>query len=339
MAMTTDPAPAPTPKFSVIIVNYNAADYLQQAVDSLAQQTVQDFELIVIDNASHDGSADMLDLSAMPRAQLVKNSRNLGFAEANNQAARLANGQWLALLNPDARAAPDWLEALNRAMHKYPDCRTFACAQFDLSDRNVLDGAGDAYLLFGFPWRGGFGRAARELPGPGFCFSACGASAVYDAALFRAAGGYDERFFCYCEDVDLGFRLQLLGEDCRFVPDAVIDHAGSAISGRASPFSTYHGTRNRFWTYVKNMPLGLLLLTLPGHVMLTVYLLARSSFTPRFAPMLAGLLDGLVGSVRMRTSPEWRVVRRRAVISHVVRSMAWNPWRMSRRGVHVRPSP
>ena len=330
------PKPAPAPKFSVIIVNYNGADYLQQAVDSLACQTVRDFELIIIDNASTDGSAQLLDLSALADARLVRNDTNLGYAAANNQAAQMANGRWLALLNPDARAAPDWLQALGRAMETYPECRTFACAQLDAANRNILDGAGDAYLLFGFPWRGGFGRAANELPGPGFCFSACGASAVYDAALFRQLGGYDERFFCYCEDVDLGFRLQMLGEDCRFVPDAIIEHAGSAISGRDSPFSTYHGTRNRIWTYAKNMPFGLLVLTLPGHVVLSFYLLARSSFTPRFIPMLKGTIDGVAGSIRLRMSSDWRVLPLRGVTSRVMQAMAWNPWHMNQRRAHVR---
>lgn len=338
MSNSTEAASASSPKFSIIIVNYNAADYLQDAVDSIAKQTFQDFELIVVDNASHDGSADVLDLTAVPKARLIRNSKNVGFAQANNQAAKLAEGKWLALLNPDARAAPDWLEALVRAMTKYPDCRTFACAQFDLRNRNVLDGAGDAYLLFGFPWRGGLGRAVGELPGPGFCFSACGASAVYDAALFRAVGGYDERFFCFCEDVDLGFRLQLMGEDCRFVPDAIIDHAGSGISGRGSAFSTYHGTRNRIWTYVKNMPLSLLLLTFPGHVALTLYIVARNCFTPRFLPMLRGLSDGLAGSIRIRMSPHWQAKRKPGVIRQIVRRMAWNPWRMSQRTIHVRPA-
>jgi len=326
------------PDFSVIIVNYNGSAFLQGAIDSLKAQTHRDFEVILIDNASTDGSVDTLDTGGLPAFTLMREAKNHGFARGNNLAAAQAKGAWLALLNPDARASPGWLAALTRAAAAHPETRTFASAQYLLDDPDTLDGAGDAYLVFGFPWRGGFGRAARELPGPGFCFSACGASAVYDRDLFLSVGGFDERFFCYCEDVDLGFRLQLLGEDCRFVPDAAIEHAGSAISGRGSAFSTYHGTRNRIWTYVKNMPPGLMILTLPGHIALTLYLLARNSFTPRFAPMLRGLYNGISGTFRLRTSSQWRVLPR-GRSRRIVRLMAWNPFRMSQRRVHVRVSP
>ncbi len=325
------------PDFSVIIVNFNGGAFLQGAIDSLKAQTCRNFEVILIDNASTDGSLGALDTGGLPAFTLMPEAENHGFARGNNLAAAQAKGKWIALLNPDARASPGWLAALARAIEAHPETRTFASAQYLLDDPGTLDGAGDAYLLFGFPWRGGFGRAARELPGPGFCFSACGASAVYDRDLFLSVGGFDERFFCYCEDVDLGFRLQLLGEDCRFVPDAVIEHAGSAISGRESAFSTYHGTRNRIWTYVKNMPPGLMFLTLPGHVFLTLYILARNSFTPRFLPMLRGLYDGVSGSFRLRTSPQWRVIPR-APSSDIAQLMAWNPVRMSQRRVHVRIS-
>ena len=326
------------PEFSVVIVNFNGGAFLQGAIDSLKAQTYRNFEVILIDNASTDGSLGTLDTDGLPAFTLMRETENHGFARGNNLAAAQARGVWLALLNPDARASPGWLAALKRAATAYPETRTFASAQFLLDDPDTLDGAGDAYLLFGFPWRGGFGRAARELPGPGFCFSACGASAVYDRDLFLSVGGFDERFFCYCEDVDLGFRLQLLGEDCRFVPDAAIEHAGSAIAGRASVFSTYHGTRNRIWTYAKNMPLGLMFLTLPGHIALTAYVLARNSFTPRFSPMIRGLFDGVAGAVRIRMSSQWRV-RARNAPGRLVQLMAWNPFRMSRRLVHVRLSP
>ncbi|MEQ9507137.1 MAG: glycosyltransferase family 2 protein [Hyphomonas sp.] len=322
------------PEFSVLIVNYNGGAYLQGAIDSLKAQTCRSFEVIVVDNASTDGSASALDTAGLPGFTLMAETENHGFARGNNLAAEKATGRWLALLNPDARAAPDWLAALKRAIDTHDSVRTFASAQLLMDDPGTLDGAGDAYLLFGFPWRGGFGRPSRELPGPGYCFSACGASAVYDAALYRSLGGFDERFYCYCEDVDLGFRLQLMGEDCYFVPDAVIEHAGSGTTGRDSEFTTYHGTRNRIWTYVKNMPPGLMALTLPGHVALTLYVLARNSFTPRFLPMMRGIWDGVRGAAQLRTSPDWRVKQRGAP----VRSMAWNPWRMSQRRAHVRPA-
>lgn len=297
------------PFISVVIVNFNAANYLQAAIDSLGAQTFRDFELILFDNASTDGSADSADLTGLPSFRLVRSAENLGFAAGNNRAAELARGKWLVLLNPDAVAAPDWLEQLMRAAKDHPGCASFASVQYRLGAPDILDGAGDNYLIFGMPWRGGSGRAASELPGDGWCFSACGASAMYSADVFRDLGGFDERFFCYCEDVDLGFRLQLAGYDCRFVSKAAIHHASGGISGQASEFTLFHGSRNRIWTYAKNMPSAAFWLTLPIHLTLTIYLLLRNSFTPRFSPMFRGVLAGLAGIPAARRESKWRRVK------------------------------
>lgn len=329
-----------TPDFSVLIVNYNGGAYLQGAIDSLKVQTHRSFEVIVIDNASADGSADRIDSTGLPAFTLIRGEENHGFARGNNLAAQDARGRWIALLNPDAEADPDWLAALNRAMERHPGVKAFASAQYALEEKDLMDGAGDAFLIFGFPWRGGFGRSAADMPkADGWCFSGCGAAAVYDADLWRALSGFDERFFCYCEDVDLGFRIQLAGHDCLFASEAVVHHAGSAIAGRASPFATYHGTRNRIWTYVKNMPLGLMVLTFPGHIALTLYVLARNSFTPRFMPMLRGLKDGVNGISRVTKASRWKQPDRQLSLWQLARRMAWNPWLMSQRRVHVRQSP
>lgn len=325
------------PLISVVIVNYNGGAFLQQAIDSMSRQTFRNFELILVDNASTDGSAQNIDLTTLPSARLIENHENRGFAAANNQAAELCSGKWLVLLNPDCVADPGWLAALLDAADNHPDCVNFASAQYQLSDPSRLDGAGDAYFVCGIPWRGGFGRPAGELPESGWCFSACGAGAMYDAETFRSLAGFDERFFCYCEDVDLGFRLQQLGHDCRFVSDAVIHHAGSGISGRTSPFSIYYGTRNRLWTYVKNMPAAAFWPTLPGHIFLSLYLLVRSSFTPRFKPMLNGYRDGLQLVREMRSSERWRVPHQSLPTRKLVGRMCWNPAKLSGRKADVRP--
>ena len=326
------------PDFSVLIVNYNGGAYLQGAIDSLKAQTHRSFEVMVIDNASVDDSIATLDTRGLPAFTLMAEAENHGFARGNNLAAEKASGRWIALLNPDAVADPDWLAALRRAADRHPDVKAFASAQYALEEPGLMDGAGDAYQLFGFPWRGGFGRPASEMPKvDGWCFSGCGAAAVYETGLWRSLSGFDERYFCYCEDVDLGFRIQLAGHDCLFVSEAIIYHAGSAIAGRASAFATYHGTRNRIWTYVKNMPTGLLVLTLPGHLALTLYVLARNCFTPRFVPILRGLMDGVIGIGKATRPSQWKVPNRAITLVTLAKRMAWNPWRMSSRSVHVRP--
>tara|TARA_R110000787_G_scaffold174056_2_gene286602 strand:+ start:364 stop:1401 length:1038 start_codon:yes stop_codon:yes gene_type:complete len=326
----------PSVSYSVVIVNYNGGDYLQKAVNSLAVQTNQDFEIIIIDNASSDESMNQLDTNALSKCRIVMNAENVGFAVANNMAAKLATGRWLVLLNPDAAAEPDWIEKLDCATEQYPGCRTFTSAQYDMHNVGVMDGAGDAYLVFGIPWRGGYGQSLADLPETGHCFSACGAGAVYDRQLFLNLGGFDERFFCYCEDVDLGFRLQLMGETCIFVRDAVIHHAGSAISGEGSPFSTYHGTRNRIWTYFKNMPLPLLILTLPAHIAISIYLLIRSMLNGRFKSTAQGVWHGIRYIPGIMIDQRWRTTDRRVSVWELARTMAWNPLRMGRRATHVR---
>ncbi|MEL6257822.1 MAG: glycosyltransferase family 2 protein, partial [Pseudomonadota bacterium] len=195
------------PFFSVLIVNYNGAGWIGRALESLKAQTFQDFEVILVDNASSDGSLAEARSASRSDWTLIASDENLGFAKGNNVAATHAKGRWLALLNPDAQAHPDWLEHVADGIRRHPGSTMFACTQFATEDPTLLDGAGDAFLGFGIPWRGGFRRSASELPSEGQCFSPCGASAIYKKSVFDDAEGFDTRFFCYCEDIDLGFRL------------------------------------------------------------------------------------------------------------------------------------
>src|SRR6185503_3346001 len=188
------------PEITVVVVNFNGSDYLRGAIASLARQTFRDFEVIVVDNASTDGSLERI-AEKPERLAILKQERNLGFAGGNNVGAKAGRGKWLALLNPDAEAAPDWLAELMRAVAAHPDHRMAASLQVMLHDPSKLDGAGDNYLAYGFAWRGGFGHPANAAPGEGECFGPCGAAAFYPRQLFLNAGGFDERYFCYHEDV------------------------------------------------------------------------------------------------------------------------------------------
>lgn len=338
--MTRQPNQVPElsgePEFSVLIVNYNGGGYVQDALDSLAHQTCRDFEVILIDNASTDGSIDQLDTKGLPAFTLLAETENHGYAGGMNRAAAKASGQWLVGLNPDAVADATWLDEIRAGLKRHPETFMFASAQYDRADPDTLDGAGDAYLVFGMPWRGGFGRPASELPGEGECFSPCGAGGVFDRKVFLEHGGFDERFFCFCEDVDLGFRLRLAGETCVFLPKAVIHHVGGGLSGRASDFSIYHGCRNRIWTYAKDMPGPIFWLTLPGHITLSLYLLARGVMTGRVRQTWRGMRDGVLGAAEMRRMGRENRQGRAVPLWQLARSMAWNPFRMSQRKVHVR---
>ncbi|MGB3625710.1 MAG: glycosyltransferase family 2 protein [Henriciella sp.] len=320
---------------AVIIVSYNSGGYLQSAINHLQHQHRQPDEILIIDNASTDGSIDRLNLSELPQARLICLPENTGFAKANNIAALETQCDWLALLNPDTEARAGWLEQLLAAHLRHADASIFTTAQLDAVNSSILDGAGDAYSVVGIPWRGGFGRPASEMPEEGECFSPCGASMMIRRDLFLEVGGFDETFFCYCEDVDLGFRLRLRDERCIFVPSAVVHHHGSAITGRYSDFTIRLGTRNRLRTYLQNMPPTALALTLPGHVLATLYLYLRAIGKPYAKAMRIGLFEALgdIGGIWKRRK---EIQATRTVSSwQIMQKMSWNPLQLSRRKTHV----
>lgn len=258
---------APAPLVSVIVVNWNGQAHLGRCLAALAAQTFPDFEAIVVDNGSSDGSADIVG-ARWPHYRLLRQDRNLGFAAANNIGARAARGAWLALLNNDAFPEPDWLAQLAQATRDHPLCCGFASCQLNDADPTRLDGAGDSYHSVGLAWRSGRGQLFGppwDAPRP--VFAPCAAAALYRRADFLDAGGFDEAFFCYFEDIDLAFRLGLRGGRFLYIPGAQVRHVGSASHGQSSDFARYHGHRNLVWTFVKNMPASLLWRYLPWHIL------------------------------------------------------------------------
>jgi GT2 family glycosyltransferase len=257
-------------EFSVIIVNWNARAHLARCLQALARQIHAPLEVLLVDNASSDDSVDYVR-RRHPEVRLLAQTRNLGFAAANNLAVRRARGEWVALLNPDAFPEPDWLAGYAEAIREHPDCACFTGRLLDAADPACIDGSGDVYHVSGLSWRRDHGRpvAAAERPS-GPVFSACGASAVYRREVFLGLGGFDEDFFCYMEDVDLGFRLRLAGEVCHYVPAATALHLGSGTTALRSDFSVFHGHRNLVWVFVKDMPGPLFWLYLPLHLLLNL---------------------------------------------------------------------
>jgi GT2 family glycosyltransferase len=319
----------------VVVVNYNSGDLLARAVACLAAQSDPDFEAVIVDNASSDGSADRLVLPD-DRFTLVRSERNLGFAAGSNLGFRGAPTDWLATLNPDAFPEPGWLAALREATARYPEAAMFGSLQIDAADPTRLDGCGDNYSFFGVNWRGGHGQTLTAPPADGECFSPCGAAALYRRAAFEAVGGFDESFFCYCEDVDLGFRLRLRGGRCIQVGDAVVRHVGSAVTGPQSPFTVFHSARNRLWTYAKNMPGILLWPSLPVHLAATAGLLWNARGGPRLRPMLSGLGHALRGLGPVLAERR-EVQRRRSVSARTIAgALTWSLGKLRRRDADLR---
>jgi len=321
-------------RISVIVVNYNSGDRLARCIACLERQTFQDFETIIVDNASTDGSA-LAAASNLLHARVISSAENLGFAAGNNLAAREATGEWLAFLNPDAYAERDWLSALLAAVARYPWADAFGSTQLKADDPDTLDGAGDVFHILGVGYRGGFGQSAARLPDDGECFAPCAAAALYRRDAFAALGGFDERFFCYGEDVDLGFRLRLGGGRSVQVNRARVLHEGSGISGRYSPFTVYHGNRNRIWLTYKNMP-GLFYWGLfPLRLAFDLYLYARSFSIGAGDAYRRAMIDGYAGLGAFRADRRKIQSARRLSNIAFARLATWSPLALTGREIRV----
>lgn len=280
----------------VVVVNWNSGKLLGQCIEALSKQTVQPGRILVVDNGSTDNSLERIE-QVLNCVEIVTVGRNVGFAVANNMAlSRLRSYRWLALLNPDAFPEPRWLEELLAATRRRPEYAFFGSKMLIAGSTGVIDGVGDCYHVNGLVWRRGHGappgaqwNIEREI------FSPCAAAALYRTDALLAVGGFDEGYFCYSEDVDLGFRLRLAGHRCLYVPGAVVHHVGSATSGgKDSDFAVYHGHRNLVWTYVKNMPWPLLLLYLPQHLLLNIISVVWYWLRGRGRLMLRAKVDAVV---------------------------------------------
>ncbi|MBX9849334.1 MAG: glycosyltransferase family 2 protein [Hyphomonadaceae bacterium] len=286
------------PTVTIVIVNWNSGDLLLRCVEHCLRQTLPAEAIVVVDNASTDNSLDGVE--SQQSVSIMRMDRNLGFAAANNRAIEQCGTDWILLLNPDAFAEPGCVEALLAAAGKYPDIGAFGIRQIQHGTVDVLDGIGDSYFISGQIRRDQYQKScrpqdkiAREI------FSPCAAAAMFRKDALHAVGGFDEDFFCYVEDVDLGFRLRLLGHRCWYVPDSVVLHVGSAVTGRHSDFSVYHGHRNLVWAFVKNMPGVLFWLLLPLHVALNLVSVIWFALRGQGAVILRAKRDALLGLPKM----------------------------------------
>ena len=305
---------------TVIIVNWNGEVFLERCLAALMNQTVKSHEIIFVDNASSDRSIEIVD--RFPSVRVLEQEQNTGFARGNNLAIAAASSEteWIVLLNPDAFPEPRWLEELLAAAHCNPGFDAFGSKLVVAADPGVLDGAGDVYHVSGLVWRMGHGapvassvEQAREV------FSPCAAAAMYRRNALREVGGFDEDYFCYVEDVDLGFRLRLAGYRCLYVPLSVAHHVGSGTTGgQHSGFAVYHGHRNLVWTYVKDMPGMLFWVFLPLHLAMNLVALVVFTLRGQGGVMFRAKRDALMGIPLMwkkrRQVQSKRVVSWRAIL-------------------------
>jgi GT2 family glycosyltransferase len=230
---------------------------------------------------------------------VIELDRNLGFAGANNVVLETVTSPYVALLNNDAVPHPSWLSALKSALDARPEAG-FAASRMVFADSpGVIDRAGDSYTRAGAGRLRGRGEPVSRYDKSEFVFGACAGAALYRTELLDEIGLFDEDFFILYEDVDLSFRAQLMGYRCLYVPEAVVHHRVSSSITHDSWKSIYYGHRNLEWVYVKDMPRGLILRTLPQHLVYDLLSFCYFASNLKAGPFLKGKVDALRGIVRV----------------------------------------
>ncbi|MBQ4001259.1 MAG: glycosyltransferase family 2 protein, partial [Lachnospiraceae bacterium] len=244
-------------KTTVVIPNWNGMAYLKNCMDSLEKQDDRDFETLVIDNASKDGSVAFLREN-YPWARVEVMPENLGFAGGVNEGIRRTKTPYVLLLNNDVEVEPHFVKALTDAIDRDPKVFSVSSKMIKFRERHLLDDAGDRYTVIG--WQAQRGTALpvtrKHYNRPAAVFSACAGAAIYRLSVLQEIGAFDPAHFAYLEDIDLGWRARIYGYKNMYEPSAVVYHVGSASSGAVtySDFKVRISARNSQYIVYKNMP-------------------------------------------------------------------------------------
>ena len=247
---------------SVVIVNWNGKHLLGECLDSLCAQHVDRVEIILVDNGSQDGSADYVR-ERYPDVRVVSLPENLGFAGGNNAGIRVASGKYIALLNNDTKADPEWIPSLLREVEtSHPHVGMWASKILSYDNPDIIDNVG--LLMYPDGLGRGKGRLEKDegqYDQAGESFFPSGCAGLYRRVMLDEIGLFDEEFFAYADDVDLGLRARLAGWQCIYVPSAKVYHKYSASSSAHSPFKAFLVERNRIWVLLKYYPMEIILIS------------------------------------------------------------------------------
>jgi len=247
---------------SVVIVNWNGKHHLGECLDSLLAQSVGGVEIILVDNGSQDGSAEYVR-ERYRAVRVVSLPENIGFAGGNNAGIRIASGKYIALLNNDTRVDPEWMPSLlKEAESSSPVVGMWASKILSYDNPDIIDNVG----LLMYPDGLGRGKGRLEKDEGQYdqtaeAFFPSGCAGLYRKEMLDKIGLFDEEFFAYADDVDLGLRARLAGWHCIYVPSAKVYHKYSASSSAHSPFKAFLVERNRIWVLLKYYPLEMVLVS------------------------------------------------------------------------------
>ena len=266
-------------KTTVVIPNYNGIQYIENCLKSLKESSISDFQVIMIDNASADGSFELVQ-EKFPDVQLIRNEKNEGFSKAVNQGILACQTEYVLLLNNDTVVSREFVEELEKVMDANPKLFSANAKMISLHDQTKMDDAGDFYCALGWPFAKGKGKNPQKYQQDYPVFASCAGAAIYRRNIFDEIGLFDENHFAYFEDIDIGYRARIYGYCNIFASKAVVYHAGSATSGsRYNEFKTSLASRNSIYLVYKNMPLLQLMINLPflllGFFIKTMFFIKR----------------------------------------------------------------
>lgn len=308
---------------TIIVVTHNTARWRARQKAALEAQTDKRWQLVIIDNASRDDERPRAE--HFPNgAEIIQSDVNLGFAEANNIGARHAATPYLVFLNPDAFPEPDWFAKLIAVAERFPQAGAIGCLQRREGAPGMLDGVGDVLHASGLAYRAGYGKRGTA-PALAETFSACAAAMLVRREALEEIGGFDERYFCYFEDVDLGFRLRLAGWRIVQSPDAIVSHVGGGSAGATSAFAEFHGARNRLWTFIKCMPGALMWLLLPAHIVATALVSSVAPIRGRGLGAWRGIIAGWTGLGPILATRTEVQSARKVSIGNIAAALTWSP--------------
>lgn len=248
---------------SVVIPNFNGIAFLDSVLASLEGQTLSNFEVILVDNGSTDGSCSFVTAN-YPWVHLIELSENFGFCGAVNAGIRAAKAPYVLLLNNDTEVKEDFVEEMLAAIRRHKNAFSCGARMAQYHDRDRLDDVGNYYCALGWSFARGRGKDIHAYETEDKIFSACAGAAIYRKKIIEKIGYFDEEHFAYLEDTDIGYRARIYGYENWYAPKAIVYHVGSGTSGsRYNQFKTRYSSRNNIYLIYKNMPLLQIILNLP----------------------------------------------------------------------------
>ena len=239
---------------TIIIPNYNGKHFMKPCLDSLEHQTFTKFKVLVVDNASTDGSISYMK-EHYPNIEVIALDKNYGFSRAVNVGIRHADTPYVILLNNDTTVDPHYIEEMVKAIRRSPRIFSVSSKMIQMYHPGLIDSAGDLYTLIGWGVCRGSGRPIANYTEPSRIFTACAGAAIYRRSDFRKIGYFDESHFAYLEDIDIGYRAKIYGYQNTYCPSALVYHVGSGTSGsKYNAFKVRLSARNSVYLNYKNMP-------------------------------------------------------------------------------------